>query len=273
MAFRRASKMYGQLIKLGAESAFEMTYQGQVNIPFEGRTVGPMGWTNKKKDQVLLIFEDDDGVEYDLLVNDPDEPYSQVADFMAGYGHSPEQLMEATRVSFTKPGSYVSPEGLIRDWVFSEDLYSLSESNIMLSEFSRGVGVSLDGDGRLVFSAGMIRSANKQEYIPEMMDVGMVVAQKIDVSFMAPEKTILEIRIIVNDGSSASWRFMGTGEAIVMSTGWRATVSGYGISGMNQGASLSIWSMGMSLDYGITETPGQVLVYDVAISVLTPRVE
>ena len=110
MAFKPCSNLLADLITAGAEKKWQMEYKGIVNTgdTFGGKAVGPAAWQSKDKEFVLLMFRDNSACEYELLQVDPESNVA-MTDFMGNYGHSPDELLEATRVSFTTNAAYAAP--------------------------------------------------------------------------------------------------------------------------------------------------------------------
>ncbi|MGD9877524.1 hypothetical protein [Desulfococcus sp.] len=110
MAFKPCSRLLADLIQAGAEKRWQMEYKGVVSTgdTFGGRTVGPAAWQSADKRFILLMFREAGLCEYDLLQADP-ESTTEMVDFMGSYGHSPDELLAATRVAFTANAAHAVP--------------------------------------------------------------------------------------------------------------------------------------------------------------------
>lgn len=100
--FKTCGDMTMEFIKRGALKRWEMEYHGIIDAKLGlGKSIGPAAWKSKDGSHVLLVFQNEGGLnEYAVVEQDP-ESTEVVETYMTDYGHGVADLVEATRVNFT----------------------------------------------------------------------------------------------------------------------------------------------------------------------------
>ncbi len=219
--FKRYSRTLGRLIKLGATRKWRLTYRGEVEIPWEGKTVGPSAWMNIEQTRILMIFTDETGCDIALIENDENAPYSKVAEYMSDFGHNPDQLIEASRVNFTKPASYINPDEAggvenpgMQAYLDSGE-YAIDAVYVDIEGFEMGSGggAANDDDYILTLSAAPSIYVEKYNLFPDQLTSDLVAAVRTTVICNAPYQTMVKIYFDFGDFS------MGSSSIIVMGCG------------------------------------------------------
>ncbi len=205
--FKRYSRTLGKLIKLGAARQWKLTYRGEVKIPWEGKTVGPAAWMNAAKTRVLLVFTDETGCDIALIKNDKNAPYSRVGEYMTDFGHNPDQLIAASRVSFTKPASFVNPDEVIGEnpgiKAYLNNEYEIVESfgDIEGYEHESGTGTVTNEDYVLTLSVDPPVSAGRIDILSEYPESDAIIAVRPTVYCSVPYNAALGIDMSFPNGS------------------------------------------------------------------------